>query len=417
MKLSPCPLVSFLISTHNRRDILLGSLGHVLANGLPEDQFEIIVVDNASTDGTALAVAGEFPMVRVIHKSQNHGSCAKNYALEEAGGQYVIFLDDDSYPLPGSVRRMVEHFESDPRLGVAGFTVSLRDGTRECSAYPNVFIGCGAGFRRRALDQVGYLPTDFFMQAEEYDLSLRMLDAGWNIQTYEDLHVTHLKTPAGRHSDRTMRLDVRNNIILAVRHLPAEWALQFAADWTSRYRMIATARHQRMAWWMGVMSGLWNAAKLWQRHPIDPWTFETFAKVEAIETRLRMVQEQQTLSRLLFLDLGKNILPYWMAARKLGIQVVAIADNRLAGKGNRYRGISIVDDREARQLSFDASLVANLSPVHAADRRAAWRHMDLRPVIDLFEPGVFENVPSNTAATFAALAWSGSHQTAARIAL
>lgn len=417
MKLSPCPLVSFLISTHNRRDILLGSLGHVLACGLPEDQFEIIVVDNASTDGTALSVASQFPMVRVIHKSQNHGSCAKNFALEEAGGQYVVFLDDDSYPLPGSIRRMVEHFESDPKLGVAGFTISLRDGTRECSAYPNVFHGCGAGLRRRALDHVGFLPTDFFMQAEEYDLSLRLLDAGWNIQTFEDLHVTHLKTPSARSSDRTMRLDVRNNIILAIRHLPADWALHFAVDWTTRYRLIAKARGQKLAWWSGMLSGVWNAAKVWNRNPIDPWTFETFAKVQAIESRLRMAKEQHALSRMLFLDLGKNVMPYWLAARKLDIEIVAIADNRLAGKGRRYRGIAIVDDRQARQLSYDASLVANLSPVHAADRRAAWRHMDMRPVIDLFEPGVFEQANPNTAATFAALAWSGSRQTAARIAL
>jgi len=67
---------------------------------------------------------------------------------------------------------MMKHFDANPRLGAAVFTITLPDGSRECSAYPNVFIGCGTGFRRTALEQVGGLPADFFMQAEEYDLSL-----------------------------------------------------------------------------------------------------------------------------------------------------------------------------------------------------------------------------------------------------
>ena len=46
---------------------------------------------------------------------------------------------------------MVEHFEAMPSLGAAVFTVTLPDGSRECSAYPDVFIGCGVGFRRAAL--------------------------------------------------------------------------------------------------------------------------------------------------------------------------------------------------------------------------------------------------------------------------
>src|SRR5438477_532540 len=81
----------------------------------------------------------------------------------------------------------------------------------ECGAYPDGFIGCGTGFRRAALDQVGGLPDDFFMQCEEYDRSLRLLDGGWRVRTFADHHVAHLKTPTARASARTTRLDVRNN--------------------------------------------------------------------------------------------------------------------------------------------------------------------------------------------------------------
>src|SRR5207253_2846083 len=83
---------------------------------------------------------------------------------------------------------------------------------------------------------------------------------------------------------------------------------------------------------------------------------------------------------------GKNILPYWMAAQTCGIEIVAVADNKLSG--GRYRGIQIVSDAIARHLTFDAAIVSNSSPVHATVRRAQWRCMIQQPIIDLLEePG------------------------------
>src|SRR5438105_3645348 len=206
------PRVSFLISTYNRCAVLLQTLERVKACGLPREQFEIFLVDNASPDGTAEAVAELHPDVRLFPLRRNLGPCAKNIGLKAARGEYVIFLDDDSFALPGATARMIDHFENDPRLGAAVFTITLPDGSRECSAYPDVFIGCGTGFRRQALEQVGGLPEDFFMQAEEYDLSLRLLDAGWSVRTFDDLHVKHLKTPGARYSERGKQFDVRNNL-------------------------------------------------------------------------------------------------------------------------------------------------------------------------------------------------------------
>src|SRR5207249_2058462 len=111
---------------------------------------ETAIVDNASTDGTAEAVAAKFPNVKLIRLDRNRGACAKNAGLAQSVGKYVVFLDDDSYPLAGSIRCMVEHFLANRDLGAAVFNVILPDGSRECSAYPNVFIGCGTGFRREA---------------------------------------------------------------------------------------------------------------------------------------------------------------------------------------------------------------------------------------------------------------------------
>ena len=382
-----CPRVSFLIATHDRREVLLHTLERVFACGLVRDEFEVLVVDNASGDGTVEAVRERFGTVILLPQPCNRGPCGKNVALAAARGEFVVFLDDDSFPEPGSLRRMIEHFHGDQSLGAAVFTVTLPDGSRECSAYPDVCIGCGTGFRRRAVVEAGGLPDDFFMAAEEYDLSLRLLDAGWKVRAFDDLHMTHLKTPASRFPKRIVRLDARNNLVLAMRYFPEPWRMPYAGEWLERYRLMAAANGNRAAFWAGAAEGLFRGMTI-ERRPISASAFEQFAKVGETERRLRDAMARMSLRRVLFIDLGKNILAYRLAARSCGLHVVGIADARLGGSAapRFFRGVPLVSDAEALKLDFDAAVVSNLSPVHAARRLAAWRGLTTHPVIDLFAP-------------------------------
>jgi GT2 family glycosyltransferase len=379
------PLVSFLIATHNRRDVLLHTLAQVDRCGLPHDAFETLVLDNASTDGTDFAIQEQFPNVVLLRQPTNRGPCAKNEALKLARGEFVVFLDDDSFPQPRSVARMIERFRSDPHLGAAVFTITLPDGLRECSAYPDVCIGCGTGFRRNALQQVGGLPPDFFMAAEEYDLSLRLLDAGWAIRSFDDLHVTHLKTPGSRFPRRITRLDARNNTLLALRYFPDPWRMIYAEEWLLRYRLMAGVRGHRLAFWRGATAGLALGVAA-EHRPIRRAAFEQFARIDQTRARLQEAARSLNLRDVLFIDYGKNLPAYRLAAEACGLRVVAIADAHLGGRGLRFRGIPILSDADARPLSFDAALISNLSPVHAAQRRQRWRAtIPSRPVLDLFE--------------------------------
>jgi len=377
--------VTFIFSTHNRRDVALHTLERLQHCGLSPGNCEIIVIDNASLDGTPAAIADRFPQVALIALDNNLGPCAKNLGIPLARGKYIIFLDDDSFPDARSVGKMIEHFENDPKLGAAVFTVTLPDGSRECSAYPNVFIGCGTGFRREALLQVGGLPEDFFMQAEEYDLSFRLIEAGWRVRTFDDLHVSHLKTPGARFSSRVTRFDVRNNLALIGRHFPDEWVMPFAWDWAKRYYAISALKGQRLAYFRGMCEGMKKLISQDQRSPVTSVTFESFARIQEIESRLAHARSVLALKEVVFVDLGKNMLPYYLAAKRAGIKIKAVADNRLCRTAKRYRGIPVIDDGAALRLNFDAAIISNLSPVHASLRTIEWRKLTDRPVIDLFE--------------------------------
>jgi len=378
------PTVSFIISTFNRREALLQTLGVLAGPAGGSNPSEIIVIDNASRDGTADAAARQFPGVRMLRQAVNRGPCAKNLGLPLARGEFIVFLDDDSFPESGSIDRMVRHFADHPRLGAAAFDVRLTGGTQEASAYPDVFVGCGVGLRADALAEVGGLPEDFFMQAEEYDLSLRLLDAGWEIRRFEDLCVRHLKSPQARMPARTMRLDVRNNLTLIGRYFPDGWVRPFAFDWARRYRMIAAVNGSRAACYKGLADGLIRLARGVGRRPVNPATFEKFAKVEQIHNLMSEMARYCRGRRILLIDLGKNILPFWLAAKKCRLDVVAIADARLGGHRFRYRGVPILHDADAAALAFDAAVVSNLSPAHALARRDDWRKKTSRPVFELF---------------------------------
>jgi GT2 family glycosyltransferase len=416
--LKPRPLVSFVVSTFNRRDVLLQTIEQIHRCGLKADEYEILIVDNASTDGTSDALRHHHPLIHLLHQEYNAGPVSKNVAIRASKGRYVVFLDDDSFPLPGAVARMMKHFDANPRLGAAVFTITLPDGSRECSAYPDVFIGCGTGFRRAALEHVGGLPVDFFMQAEEYDLSLRLLAAGYDVRTFDDLHVTHLKSPTARASERVTMFDVRNNLVLITRYFPRQWVLPFAKDWLRRYRLIAKSKGHELAYFKGLVSGLLRTMRPGNRRPVNDATFEKLVKLETTAARMARAAQAHGLRRVLFLDFGKNMLPYYLAARRCGLEIVAIADERLGGEDRKYRGIPLIKDAAARALAFDAAVVSNLSPVHAAQRRNAWRDPGpghaTRIVIDLFEDDRYAETRKITSA--ADPASRESHRTVARSA-
>ncbi|HWL92168.1 MAG TPA: glycosyltransferase family A protein, partial [Phycisphaerae bacterium] len=125
------PDCTVIIPTRNRRETLSTTLEQLLS--LPDANFEVIAVDNASTDGTA-ALAGRYRDVRWIRLSENAGAAARNAAAREARGRILFMLDDDSWPEPGVIATSVKRLDACDDLAAIACRVLLAGHDRKHDA-------------------------------------------------------------------------------------------------------------------------------------------------------------------------------------------------------------------------------------------------------------------------------------------
>jgi GT2 family glycosyltransferase len=389
--------LSFVLATYNRRAVVAETLARLHQCGLDRRDYEVVVVDNASNDGTVEAMSPQSDVV--VRLRRNAGSCAKAVGVERAGGRYIVFLDDDSYPRPGSVPRMIRHFESDPQLGAAGFVVHLPGGRQEGSALPDVFLGCGVGFRAEALRQAGGLDRSFFMQAEEYDLAFRLVSTGWRVKMFDDLHVDHLKTLCARRTERTTFYDIRNNLRVVARYLPSSYFGIYRADCVQRYAWLAQRDGHTRAFVRGVLAGTMRGAiERWthRAYRLSPEAFEHFFRWNYVRERMSGLAASG-VRRIVLADLGKNVFAYYRAAKDTGFEISAIGDDRFYAPHRHYRGVRVLPVEEALALRPDAVVVANSSTVHGTDTYRRLRDRVGVPVHHWFGPpdnGAPSEIPS-----------------------
>jgi GT2 family glycosyltransferase len=132
--------LSVIIATYNTRELLADCLQSIYQNP-PGEPFEIIVVDDASKDGTSEMVRARFPAVRLlVNASNHHYAYSNNRALELARGQFVFLLNSDTIVLPHAFDKMLAFLKSHPEAGAVGCRLLNGDGTIQWSVktLPNV---------------------------------------------------------------------------------------------------------------------------------------------------------------------------------------------------------------------------------------------------------------------------------------
>jgi GT2 family glycosyltransferase len=209
--------VTVVVATRDRRDSLVESLERLVA--LPE-RSPVIVVDNASTDGTAGAVRRSFPRVELVTLERNRGGAARSAGAERAATPYIAFSDDDSWWAPGALSAAADLFARHSRLGLIAARVLVGPeervdetcvvmsssplGTEPDLPGPSVlgFVACGAIVRRDAYLQAGGFRSRLGVGGEEEVLAIDLATAGWALAYVPDIvahhHPSEQRDRAGR---------------------------------------------------------------------------------------------------------------------------------------------------------------------------------------------------------------------------
>jgi GT2 family glycosyltransferase len=247
------PVLSILIVNWNTRQDLLDCLASVYAAEGPH-AFEVIVFDNASTDGSAAAVAACFPQVRVVAGTENIGFArANNRAAREARGAFWLLLNPDAIVHPGAIEHLLAFLEGRPDVAAVGPRLLNPDGSLQpsierlptlfgewwrlfhlnrlypVSHYPamvlrsrqprrvEVLNGACLLLRREALDGQPLFDEAYFVYSEEVDLCDRLRDAGWVLHWVPEAVVTHRGGQSTRQAADRMFLELYRNKLLFFR--------------------------------------------------------------------------------------------------------------------------------------------------------------------------------------------------------
>ncbi|MDD4933227.1 MAG: glycosyltransferase family 2 protein [Methylacidiphilaceae bacterium] len=208
--------VSAILVTYNSRPVLDGCLRSLQAQeGI---RLEILVVDNASGDGTADWIAGSYPEIRLWRNPENVGFArACNQGMREARGEILLFVNPDlRFPDPDAVARLAACLRADRTLGVAAPALYDEDGSGQPStalAYPNerwtrgelgtlpgelaALLGACLALRAQTAAAVGGFDEDFFLYGEDQDLCLRVRRLGLRLACLTEVRALHI----GRHSE------------------------------------------------------------------------------------------------------------------------------------------------------------------------------------------------------------------------
>jgi GT2 family glycosyltransferase len=115
------PLVSVVIPTHNRKEKLIRLINSILKSNYPKDKIEIIVVDDASTDGTSEDLRKCFPTVKVItNPRESFLAGSRNVGILDSKGDFIFLIDDDNVVDPNTLSELVKVMQEDEKIGVVG---------------------------------------------------------------------------------------------------------------------------------------------------------------------------------------------------------------------------------------------------------------------------------------------------------
>ena len=284
---------SIAIVTYNGEDFVGPCLDSLGSGDIPPNEFEVIIIDNASVDETLAVVHAartKFPHLRVERNDSNLGfAMAANQAADLAGAPILIFLNQDTTVDPSWLRELLLSIEPNSDIAASGSRVVQGDGPGLYAAalevlYGGVCVihegnrridavsGCAMAVRRPAFREVGGFAGDLFMYGEDLDLGYRLRSKGYRIAYAPRSVAHHFAIRRSRAASRTyMFYTARNRVLVCLRNYPRK-RLYLLADvfvlfpLTSLTEVLRSVRRsQTLRWLLEARIESLRTAKVWLR--------------------------------------------------------------------------------------------------------------------------------------------------------
>ena len=298
--MTEAPLISVVILNYNRKEILRKCLQDALALDWP--CLEWIVVDNASSDGSADMVESEFgdPVV-LIRRQVNSVTAARNEGFHAAKGEYILSLDNDILlPDRQVLRKGLDLYNQFPEVGLLAFRISdpQHEGQylqehwwhpvpfekgKDRFFFTSYFPEAAALIRSEAIRRTGGYDEEFFMGIEQGDLALKLLREGFLLLYCPNLCGVEMEV-RGQLSLRKSRihyLNMRNKLWIVWKHFPLSRGIRYALGRVT----ISAFRSLRNGWTGyfldGLKDGLFAPASIRnQRNPLKPSVWELYDRIQ-----------------------------------------------------------------------------------------------------------------------------------------
>lgn len=265
---SPRPSLSVIILTRDRIDQLLHTLKMLREDDVGKD-CEIVVVDNASTDGTPTRVQREFPDVVVVPTGANLGVEGFNRGVQASTGDAVLILDDDAWPDAGALAGVLDTLARRP--DVAGIMMHRQHPRTSEYEWPfsNIAtrtprwpdMGSGNVIRRSAWDEVGGYEQGYFLYRNDTDLALKLLAAGHEVVFTPDYKVWHDSPIAKTKTARWLFRSTRNWVWLSKRHgKRGSGICAILMGWLWAHKLAGFAPSKHFAALRGMLAGVFTRA-------------------------------------------------------------------------------------------------------------------------------------------------------------
>lgn len=278
--------VTVLITTYNRKAEIGGCLDSVLRQDYP---CEVLVLDDASSDGTTEYVREHYPTVRVDRVEKNLGLIGqRSRGAQLATGDIIVSIDDDVELVePGLLRQVAEAFDADDIGAVTFPSIDVRTGKHVYSEPPTKdrrwacggYRGCAHALRRDLFLSLGAYDARLYRQGEEADFSVRLYNAGYLIAMIDAPPIHHLESPRRRKSIE-FYYGARNDLLFCWWRIPLLLVPIYVVVRT--VNRLKSGLRSRFLWptIKGLFVGNWlGIIDLRSRSPVRPDRFQLYERL------------------------------------------------------------------------------------------------------------------------------------------